>query len=414
MLDFPKLRNGLQAVPVEQQGQRLILLRDRMGYAPDYLLIPMKLAALLIQMTGENSLRDLQAYYVRMTGNLLYMENLEAFVEKLDENLFLDNERFQRVVAREIKDFREDPVRRMQHGGISYPLDPPLLRSKLDSFFAALPRSGKEGCANGKRLIGLMAPHIDLNAGGACFARAYHSALTTHSPTTWVILGTGHEPIENYYALTLKDFETPLGLVRCDQQYGRKLLEGSPRDLLAGEYNHRKEHTIEFQAVFLSHTQPLCRIVPLLCSFSLEEWESDRPYIDEVADLLRDLAREGDSEVGFIASVDLAHIGPQYGDHFHPSTGTIREHLDADLELLESLGKCDAKKFMQIIGRGGNRRRICGMAPLYVLARIFEGSAEGELLEHTHAIVDNQNSFVTFASMAFYAKAPDEGRTTAS
>jgi MEMO1 family protein len=411
MLDFPRLRNGLQAVAVEQQGQRLILLRDSLGYAPDSLLIPVKLAALLVQMNGENSLRDLQAYYVRMTGNLLYMENLQDFVNKLDENLYLDNERFQQLVAREINDFRQDPVRRMQHGGSSYPLDPPLLRSKLDSFFAGLPGSGREGCANGKRLVGLMAPHIDLNAGGVCFACAYQAALTNESPTTWVILGTGHEPVENYFALTLKDFETPLGLVRCDQEYCRKLLQCSPRDLLAGEYNHRKEHTIEFQAVFLSHAQPSSQIVPLLCSFSLEDWEADRSYIDEVADLLRDLARKEDSAVGFIASVDLAHIGPRYGDPFRPLPGTIREHLDADLELLESLGKCDAQKFMQLIGRGRNRRRICGMAPLYVLARILEDSAEGELLEHTHAIVDNQNSFVTFASMAFYAKALGEGRS---
>jgi hypothetical protein len=299
----------------------------------------------------------------------------------------------------------------MQHGGNSYPLDPPLLRSKLDSFFAGLPGSGREGRANGKRLVGLMAPHIDLNAGGVCFAHAYQTALANESPTTWVVLGTGHEPVENYFALTLKDFETPLGLVRCDQDYCRKLLQRSSRDLLAGEYNHRKEHTIEFQAVFLSHTQPSSCIVPLLCSFSLEDWEADRSYIDEVADLLRDLARKEDSAVGFIASVDLAHIGPRYGDVSRPHAGTVQEHLEADIELLGSIGKCDGQKFMQMIGRGRNRRRICGMAPLYVLARILEGSAEGELLEHTHATVDNQNSFVTFASMAFYAKALGESRT---
>jgi MEMO1 family protein len=413
MLDFPKLRNGLQAIPVEQQGQRLVLLRDCLGYAPDPLLLPMKLAALLVQMNGENSLRDLQAYYVKMTGDLLYMENLENLVMKLDENLYLDNERFQRLIVREITEFHEDPVRRIQHACSSYPLDPQLLRSKLDSFFALLPEWDRERHADKKGLVGLIVPHIDLNAGGVCFAHAYQAALAIDSPKTWVVLGTGHEPIENFFALTLKDFETPLGLVRCDQQYARKLLQRSSRDLLAGEYSHRKEHTIEFQAVFLSHTQPSSRIVPLLCAFALEEWESDRSYIDEVADLLRDLAQEEGSAVGFIASVDLAHIGPRYGDPFRPHAGTVREHIDADSELLKSLGICNAEKFMQLISRGRNRRRICGMAPLYVLARILEGSAEGELLEHTHAIVDNQNSFVTFASMAFYAKARGEDRTTA-
>ena len=57
---------------------------------------------------------------------------------------------------------------------------------------------------------------------------------------------------------------------------------------------------------------------------------------------------------------------------------------------------------MREAGRGRNRRRICGVAPLYVLSKIFEGAAAGELLDHSYAVVDNQNSFVTFASMAFY------------
>ena len=47
MDDFPKLRQGLEALPFEHEGQRLILLRDRLGFAQDSLLIPPHLAALL-------------------------------------------------------------------------------------------------------------------------------------------------------------------------------------------------------------------------------------------------------------------------------------------------------------------------------------------------------------------------------
>ncbi len=182
--------------------------------APSTILIPLKLAVLLVQMNGENSLRELQAYYVRMTGDLLFMENLQDFVKKLDENLFLENERFLRIVAQERNQFYQDPVRRMQFGGKSYPADPPSLRAQLEGFFAGVPGSEKVRRATGKRLVGLMAPHIDLTAGGVCFAHAYQAALQNEAPATWVVLGTGHEPVENYFALTLKDFETPLGLVR--------------------------------------------------------------------------------------------------------------------------------------------------------------------------------------------------------
>jgi hypothetical protein len=57
---------------------------------------------------------------------------------------------------------------------------------------------------------------------------------------------------------------------------------------------------------------------------------------------------------------------------------------------------------MSIISREHNRRRVCGMAPLYMLAKILEGRAGGKILQHRHATVDQHDSFVTFASMAFY------------
>jgi MEMO1 family protein len=405
MIEYPKLRSGLEAVPVDHQGRRLVVLRDCQGYAHDSLLIPLQLAALLDLMNGKNSLRELQAHYVRMTGDLLFMDNLQDFIGKLDENLFLENERFLQVITQERNSFHHDPVRRMLFGGNSYPLDPPTLRSQLEGFFAVVRETRTERREKGRRLVGLIAPHIDIAAGGVCFAHAYQAAAEAAVPSTWVVLGTGHEPIENFFALTLKDFETPLGLIHCDRECAGKLQQRSSRNLLAGEYLHRKEHTIEFQGVFLSYAQPSSQIVPLLCSFSLEDWEAERTYIDETAGLLRDLAREGNHRIGFIASVDLAHIGPRYGDLFRPHAGTVQEHLEADRELLMSLGKCDALKFMERAGRGRNRRRVCGMSSLYVLAKILEGSAEGELLEHTYAVVDEQNSFVTFASMAFYAKA---------
>ena len=404
MVDYPKIRQGLEALPFEHQGQRLIMLRDRLGFARDSLLIPPHLAALLAHMDGEHSLRDLQSNYMRMTGNLLYLEDLQHYVEKLEEGLFLETDRFLALVARERQEFLENPIRQMQFGGASYPADPQQLRSHLEGFLAKADGAGSPERLERGRLVGLMAPHIDLNAGGVCFAHAYRAALAAVRPTTWVILGTGHEFVENYFALTLKDFETPLGLARHDREFCGELLARAPRNLLAGEYSHRKEHTIEFQAVFLTLTQPACRIVPLLCSFSLEEWEEDGPYIEETAGLLRQLARERYPEIGFIASVDLAHIGPRYGDSFRPHNGTLQEHLEADRQLLESLCRCDPREFLREAGRGRNRRRICGLAPLLVLSKVLAGTALGVVLDHSYVVVDQQNSFVTFASMAFYEK----------
>jgi MEMO1 family protein len=404
-MDYPKLRHGLEALPVEHEGQKMIVLRDRSGLCEASLLLSPLLADLLMHMNGKNSLRDLQARYMRYTGEILFSEKLQAIVQMLDDHYMLENEKFIRRAGEEAASFLRGPVRRMQYAGKSYPADPKALADELKSYFNAA-GGGPQSVglhSDGQRLVALVAPHIDLQAGGPCFASAYKAAGEAIHPTTWFILGTAHEPLDNYFALTSKDFETPLGLVRHDSVCCEELLRLAPRDLRAGEYSHHREHTIEFQCVFLSTIQPLSKIVPLLCSFSLEDWEADKDYLEEMATIIKNVALTGGRSVGFIASVDLAHIGPRYGDNFQPSQAVLKYHLSADLDLLKTLENCDSQAFMRNLRRDRNARRVCGLAPLYVLARILEGWAHGRLLHHDHAVVDQHNSFVTFASMAFYA-----------
>lgn len=405
--EYPKLRNGLEALPIEHAGQKMILLRDRIGYAAEHLVLSPQVIPLLASMNGGNSFRDLQAEFMRQTGQLLYTETLDQLVRTLDESLFLDNERFRSFAAAQVAAFLENPVRQMYHAGRSYPRDPEKLRDQLTSFFR--PENGGPGFPDGskpraKKMLGLVAPHIDLQAGGACFAHAYGAAAESLRPDTWIVLGTGHDPVENCFALTGKSFETPLGVIDCDREICAELFRAAQRDIRASEYNHRIEHTIEFQAVFLAFTQSRARIVPVLCSFAEESWESCREYADDFARAIGELVLDGKRSVGILASVDLAHVGPRYGDPFLPGQATVREHLASDRSLLNALEGCRAAEFIDRINRDGNSRKICGAAPLYVLSKALEGRAEGTTLCHAHAVVDERNSFVTFASMAFHEK----------
>lgn len=404
MDDYPKLRYGLEATPVEHEGRKMILINDRLGFSDTPLIMSQVAAGILALMTGESSLRDIQAHFMRSTGQMLYTEDLQEIVRKLDESLFLDNERFRETAGAHVARFHEEPVRPMQFAGKAYPAEESALRNTLDYFFTS--EAGGPGLPfqtiTDRRVLGIVVPHIDIKAGGPCFASAYKALSESLAPDTWVILGTGHEPVENHFALTMKHFETPFGVVQCNLEVAEMLARLAPRNIRASEYNHLQEHSVEFQAVFLARLQPGARIVPLLCSFSLEDAESDRQYIDEMARLMSDLPLTTQGSIGFMASVDFAHVGPRYGDRFQPSAFTIQEHLDADARLLELLARCDSDAFMQVLLRERNRRRICGMGPLYVLSRILEGKARGEVLQHTHARVDHQSSFVSFASMVFY------------
>lgn len=422
-MDYPKLRPGLEAIPVEHEGKSYLLLRDRLGYTDKPVLLQTEFAAFLALLDGRHSVRDIQAFFLRRTGQLIYSERIQEVIHVLDENLFLDNERYAEHVNAETRRFRESPVRRMRHGGKSYPIAPEELRSFLDAVLAmgpSPPHEKAEEAAEGQGrgalppskdvagrgtpcpgLVGLVAPHIDIRAGAATFGAAYNTLRRMEPPEVWVVLGTGHEPIENFFSVTLKDFETPLGLMACDRELAEEIVRRAPQDVLAGELAHSREHTIEFQAVFLAHVQPTARLVPVLCSFDVEHWESQKPVIDQFCDALREAVEKSGKSVGFLASVDLAHIGPRYGDDFHPSRLTIQEHLEADRRVLAALEKPDPELFMTTIVRDGNARKICGVPPLYVFSRVLQGRAEGWVLHHDHAVVDSQGSFVTFAAMAF-------------
>ncbi|OIP93347.1 MAG: AmmeMemoRadiSam system protein B [Syntrophobacteraceae bacterium CG2_30_61_12] len=406
-MDHPKLRHGLELLPIQRSGQDLILLRDRLGYGDKSLILSPDLARVLIAMDGGNSLRDLQGRYTRETGRLLFSEQLRQILHALDEGLFLENDRFNQRVLELVTAFRQDPVRRMQHAGNSYAEDPEQLRRELMSYFA--PANGGPGAleraADPRPVVGLVAPHIDPRAGGPCFAHAYRAALEARPPATWIVLGTGHEPVVNHFALTLKDFETPFGMVACDRDLGRKLVAQSPRDLLASEINHQREHTVEFQAVFLAMLQPQARIVPVLCSFGHQEQPTETEFIDAFCALLGRLIAAADYPVGVLASVDLAHVGPRYGAASAPGEAEPARHLSADRRLLEALGRSDAAAFIEQIRAEDNARNVCGVAPLYVLARVLEGRARGQLLDHRHALVDQYGSFVTFAAMVFHPSA---------
>jgi hypothetical protein len=195
--------------------------------------------------------------------------------------------------------------------------------------------------------------------------------------------------------------------VSADQDFIDDFGSRCSLDLFADEFAHRREHTVEFQALFLKLLLPEVRIVPLLCSFGVEQIEQRSEAIPAVVQSLVETIESCKKNVCLIASVDLAHIGPRYGDPFKPHPGTIRDNKDADHELLKTIAVADAEAFADILVRERNRRRICGLPPLYVMLKTLEGSVAGELLHYDHTEVDGEGSFVTYASMALYKLTPE-------
>jgi len=114
------------------------------------------------------------------------------------------------------------------------------------------------------------------------------------------------------------------------------------------------------------------------------------------------LMEHTEKRVCVIASVDLDHVGPRYGDSFRPDHQTVTRHLAEDRELLALLSGGRIEPFLKEVACKNESKKICGFSPIYTLMHILPG-VRGELLRLDHTVVDGQGSFVTYAAMAFYA-----------
>lgn len=270
LTDRPKLR-PVEAFPVEAAGTKGIALRDPSGFTDAVLVVPPPLLDIVSLFDGEHSLLDIQEIFMRRHGELLFKERLEEISRTLDEHGFLESEGFARRREAIEAQFRASPTRPAVHAGSAYAAEATALQAQIAGFFAHPEGPGppaEEGRAAPVRAI--MAPHIDFHRGGPVYAWAYRELAERCDADLFVILGTCHAGMPDPFALTLKDYETPLGAAPVDRDFSEALRRRYGGDLLSSEAAHRTEHSIEFQAVFLRCLFAGRRdfsVVPVLASF---------------------------------------------------------------------------------------------------------------------------------------------------
>jgi MEMO1 family protein len=408
--DKPKLRN-VEPVAVVVQGRQAIGLKDHLGLADRMVCVQRDALPVLSLLNGMHTLRDIQWTLSRHSGRLVLLDDVRGLVEMLDEACLLEGERFKKAYNHKLVEYRRRPFRNSSHAGTSYSGDPDDLRRELNQYFTADGGPGEPTfCSEARRPVGLIAPHIDIRAGGRCFAKAYHALAAGQPSDVYVILGTGHAGVEGMFTCTSLDFQTPLGTARTDSEFVEEFGRRLGRDPAAEEILHASEHVIEFQVVFLqllfSGGHPFT-IVPILCSLShrifsgSEDVRAEKALFDEVCSALKETSRQSSKSVCFIASADLDHIGPRYGDSFIPHRGTVADALEKDTQLLAHLERMDLDAFVAGVARDNDGRRICGFSPITTMFHAMDAT-EGTVLALDYAQVDDKNSFVSFTSMIFH------------
>ena len=381
----PKVRNDLEFIPIQHEGRQLVLIRDHLGLVQEGKAVAPALYQILALLNGARSLRDLQWEMMRQRSGLLVdTDEIKNILVQLDKSFLLDSKRFRSARNEIVTRFASEPVRRCSHCGEGYPSDPVALRAQLDEILGSqAPVSGPDG-----KIRALVAPHIDLRVGYKVYSRSY-SMLKYASPTKVILMGVGHQLVDNLFSLTDKDFETPLGLVKSATGPIKRLREEGKGAVSDNDFAHRSEHSIEFQILFLQHLlQQDITIIPILCgSFqaSLPEYHRDA-YLEKAGPFLEVLQ-------------DFSHIGPKFG-HDRPAEYLESQSTAHDKELLGYLSKLDKEKFWEESREVNDRFNVCGFSALAGLLEVLP-PCKGKILDYQVWHEEATKSAVSFAAAVF-------------
>lgn len=396
-MNGPKLRT-VEMMPIRREGKDMILLRDPEGVWEGELLISRELAFILLLMDGSRSLRDIQVEYMRSFGELLYTEKLEEILSNLDERYLLHSSRYENRLTELRSEYEEKQQRPPALAGRSYPADREELLSFLHQMFSQF--TAQEG--HPADIRGMLSPHIDYQRGARVYANVYQ-ALKGASVKLVVVFGTAHRPLRNLWAVSLKDISTPLGEVAVPRGL-KEIISRSHLSRYHDEWPHRLEHSIELQIPLLQYFWgPRIGLLPILMG-SMEDFVAGRrsendPEVEELLSSLKDcLERYGEPYI-LLSAADLAHIGFQFGDLDPLSPLILERSKRRDEMLLEAVRNVNASGFLGLIREEGDRRRICGLAPIYFQLRLLEGM-KGEIISYEQW-TDGLSS-VSFAGGIFY------------
>ncbi len=408
----PRLRY-IDVIPIEQEDEVLIYIRDPQDIAASPLVISPHEFFVISMFDGQHTYSDIKLAFAQKFGGLLLQDDfIENLAATLDAHYYLDTSNFRDYYKALRKEFAAASTRLSWHAGISYEADPDNLKRQLEGFYqhpegAGMPgTNGTATLQEGESLEAIMVPHIDLRVGGPCYTHAFKYLFDHSEPDVVVILGVAHSGSDDFFTATRKDFETPLGTVKTDQAFLDSWIRNAGNiDFAENDWPHRSEHSIEFQLPFLQHGMTKnFSVVPILCGpmeYLIEDDGSltKNREIHQMA-ALKQTIEEDPREIVVLLSVDMAHMGPKFGDPNPITNSSMKDIEKADHAMFDALSTLDKSEYIKLMKDDLLKRRVDACASVFSLLEMMD-SGRGELLSYGQNFQPDTQSIVTYGSMGF-------------
>jgi len=400
---LPRLRLSLDFVPSSDPEHPGLLVRDPFRFSDSMLLIPPQLVSCLACFDGEQTVLDLRAALVRITGEIQVGQIEKNLYDALSDAGFLEDEKFEQLRVARIGEFAAAPKREASHAGSAYPDDPEEARKTIAEFMqGAVPADAADS------QIGIAAPHVSPFGGWESYRDAYATLLPSYQDRTFVVLGTSHYGEPDKFGLTRKPYVTPFGDADTNVDLVDELAAAAPNAVRMEDYCHAVEHSIEFQVLFLKYLYgENIRVLPILCgSFARSIYQGgtpeDNPDVERFFNALGNMAAREGNKLFWVLGVDMAHMGRRYGDKLtaRADEGEMLAVAERDRIRIERMNESDSGGFWNLVQ--ANREddlKWCGSSPIYTFLKTVP-QARGTLKRYQQWNIDEQ-SVVSFAAVSF-------------
>ena len=266
--------------------------------------------------------------------------------------------------------------------GMFYNLNSEMLKKQIKSCFNH--KLGQKEIKE-EKFIAAVVPHAGYSYSGPVASWVYSKIQKCN----YIILGPNHRVFGSKFGIMREGvWKTPLGSVRIDDKFAKKLIENNPL-LEYDVISHEAEHSIEVQLPFLQYRfgdnfefVPICVI-------------NDYPsfdFLDECKIIGRAIANEIKKEKKkwiMLASSDFSHYIP-YDDAY----STDNYIIDAILRLNE-------KDFFSRLQE--KEASVCGFGPIAIAMAAAKqlGAKKGEMLKYATSgdVIGDKGAVVGYASI---------------
>ncbi len=332
----PKLR-PVRGFPAQAGDQTVLGLADARQISDKIVFAHPGAQLILPLMNGERTVDQI----VSEVGRGLQRSMLEGLVAQLDDAGLLFGPRFDEMVGKMRSDFDRTPnLPPASTAAIAEALAaaalgedsteeqraeaaPDKLRAALDQWIDQALKDAPDPSFNDLPRA-LVVPHLDYPRGWLNYASAWGRMRLVDRPDRVIVLGTNHFGEGTGVVGCDKGYQTPLGTCELDESVMALMKSKLGDALFTCRYDHEREHSIELQIPWIqhvlgedekgAHVKVFGALVHDPAVNNGDSYDGKGVALDPFVDALREAITTLPGRTLVVASADLSHVGPSFGD----------------------------------------------------------------------------------------------------